>query len=198
MTNGGSGPSPDLSLARHDLGASCADVTGNLLANSSFETEVTGADPNGKANNTGSPASTIPGMWDGCCGTPQTTQWSVTQTASRCGGRSVEVKSTGASLNVLSQAIVPVQTGNAGKTFTLSGYAFVTAASSGGQLLLDVFDLMTNQPLSPTTLALASPTSDWTELRVTGTVPAGAKLQVRINTSGNVTAYVDDLAFTIN
>lgn len=197
MTNGGDGPAQDLSIVRHDLGISCADVAGNLLVNSSFETAATGSDPNGKANNTGSPPSTVPGGWDGCCGATMTTQWSVTQTAARCGANSLQVQSTNASLNVLSQAL-PVQAANAGKTFTLTGYAFVTSASSGGKILLDVFDLTANQPLTPTTLALASPTSDWTKLTVTGTVPAGGKLQARINTSGNVVAYVDDLSYTVN
>lgn len=196
MTNGGNGPTPDLSLVKHDLGSSCADVTGNLLVNPSFEAAAGGSDPNGKANNTGAPVSTIPD-WDGCCGGTMMTLWSVTDKAARCGGRSIQIESTGASLNVLSQ-VLPVQTGNVGKTFTLSGYIYVTSTSGGGQILLDIFDLTTNMPLSPTTVALAAPTNDWTERRVTGTVPAGAKLQVRINTSGNVTAYVDDLAFTIN
>ena len=45
----------------------CPLDTMNLLQNPGFENPSVEPDGNGKANNTGSPPSTIPGKWDGCC-----------------------------------------------------------------------------------------------------------------------------------
>jgi len=193
VTSGGDGPPRDLSAVSRDLGAGCMDVPANLLLNPSFEGPGTGADPNGSAKNTGSPASTIP-SWDGCCNQANGgTQWTVTPTVARCGTRSVQVQSTSADKNVLNQTFD--RSGDAGKAFQLSGWVFVTQNPSG-QILLDVFDLNTNNVVG-STLAEKSTTSDWFELKQSGTVPAGGKFQVRIFSTGTLQAYVDDLALVI-
>jgi hypothetical protein len=183
--------------APSDLGVDCQEVPGNLASNPSFESAVTGGSTNGEANNTGKPRSTIAGPWTGCC--PQMTdggtQWSVTQEVAHCGERALEVHSTLAEDNVLFQQISD-QSANAGKTFQLSGFVHVIQAENSGQLSCEVWDGATMTTLASTEV-LTAPTSGWLAVRQSGTVPYGGRLQVRIRSSGDVEAYVDDLVLVI-
>lgn len=188
-------PSADLS-APGDLGTECQQVAGNLISNASFESS-TGGSSDGEANNTGSPRSTIAGPWIGCC--PQMndggTQWAVSQEAARCGVRSLAVQSTQAAANVLVQT-APDQSASAGRTFQLSGFVHVIQAGNPGQISCEVWDSSTMTTLASTEV-LTAPTSGWLSVMLSGTVPYGGKLQVRISSSGDVQAYVDDLVLVI-
>lgn len=175
--------------------SSCLPPPSNYLLNPDFEAPSSqAADGNGVAKNTGSPASTIP-SWDGCCsqGLGGTT-WTVTQGMPRCGGRSLSLVSTMATTNVLNQALD--LRAQAGRTLRISGWVFVTQADPGASLKLDVFNLG-NSALVALTPPQTQTTADWTQLVATGTVPGNDRVQVRINTSGSLSAVVDDLVLTI-
>lgn len=178
-----------------DLSTACAEVSGNLVVNPSFETPAaSGGD--GTADNTGEPASTIPGPWSGCCSQSYGgTQWSVTQSAARCGGRSLQVQSATADGNSLVQSLTD-QSVNYGKTFELSGSVHLTQASDGGSILLEATD-GTGRIRLAATEALQAPSSGWVQLSQTGTVPRTGRIQVRITSTGSLEAYVDDLALRI-
>ena len=165
----------DLGSTSRDLQESCVLVNGNLLSNPSFEDTGGAATPS--ARNTGMPASTIVGGWEGCCSQANgSTEWKITTTTAFCGQRGLDIQSTTAMENVLFSPLT--RTGDVGRTFLLKGYAFVSAASAGGSLKLDVFDLMTSKPVAATT-ALVATTSNWQELSVSGTIPTGGRIQVR-------------------
>jgi hypothetical protein len=182
-------PAQDLSAVQHDLGPDCSDTGTNLLINPSFEMNSSGS-----ANNTGNPASTI-ASWNGCCSGGGGTTWQITQLVSHCGKNSISVQSTNATTNVLVQGLN--MSGDAGMTFHLSGWLFVSQIGTGGQILLDVFDLTKNAVVA-STVALSATTSDWFQLAQSGTVPTGGNFQVRINNSGTIQqAYVDDVSLTI-
>ena len=104
------------------------------------------------------------------------------------------VSSTNASANVLDQAL-PM--GNVGKTFLLSGWVNVTSVTGTGQIALDVFDDGTPKAVAATTVALKATTNSWFQLSVSGVVPASGNLRVRINSSGTLTAFVDDIVYRI-
>jgi hypothetical protein len=180
-----------------DLGGDCPAVPGNLASNPSFESSLTGGGPDGEANNTGKPPSTIAGPWLGCC--PQRTdggtQWSVTQEVGHCGARSLAVKSTMAAANFLFQPISD-QSASAGKTFRLSGFVHVIQTGNPGQISCEVWDGATLKTIASTEV-LTAPTSGWLAVMQSGTVPYGGRLQVRISSSGDVQAYVDDLVLVI-
>lgn len=183
--------------APSDLAVDCQDVPGNLVSNPSFESSVTGGGPNGMANNTGSPRSTIAGPWNGCC--PQTTdggtQWSVTQEVAHCGEKSLAVQSAMAETNVLIQGVSD-QSANVGKPFRLSGFVHVIQTGNPGQISCEVWDGKAMTKLVSTEV-LTSPTSGWLAVGQSGQVPYGGMLQVRISSSGDVQAYVDDLVLVI-
>lgn len=175
--------------------SSCLPPPSNYLLNPDFETPSTqAADGNGTAKNTGSPPSTIP-SWDGCCsqGLGGTT-WTVTQAMPRCGGRALSLVSTMATTNVLNQVLD--LRAQAGRTLRVSGWVFVTQADPGAALRLDVFNLGSSSlaALSP---PQTSATAEWTQLVATGTVPGNDRVQVRINTTGSLSAVVDDLVLDI-
>lgn len=179
-----------------DLGTGCTDVPGNLLANPSFETPATGSGDDGTADNTGEPASTIPGPWSGCCSQADGgTMWSITQSAALCGGRSLEVQSAGADNNSLLQLLTD-QSVNYGRTFEISGSVHVLQASGGGYILLEATD-STGRTRLASTQALRTPTASWVQLSQTGTVPRTGRIQARITSTGSLKAYVDDLVLRI-
>jgi hypothetical protein len=181
-----------------DLGSSlstdCMDVPGNLVQNPSFEVLATGPNPNGRANNTGDPSSTIPGPWSGCC--VQTsgggTTWTVSPDHARCGQRSLEAMSKAADTNTLSQRLADQPDGG-GKPFVLSGFVFVQGTGGGGRIVIEVVELMTQMRIAATE-TLSGPTTDRVALRQRGVVPRSGQMQLRISSSGNVVAHVDDLA----
>lgn len=191
---GDAGVGQDFSQRARDM-STCQIPVSNFLLNADFETASTQAtDGNGQARNTGSPKSSIP-SWDGCCdqGLGGTT-WTVTQAMPRCGGRAVSVVSSMASLNVLNQTLD--LRAQAGRTLRLTGWAFVSQAQPGAGLKIDAFNLG-NQAVFAVSSTLSETTADWTQLVATGTVPGNASLQVRINTSGTISAVVDDLVLTV-
>lgn len=184
----------DLSATSRDLAEACVLVNGNLLSNPSFED--IGGNPMPSARNSSNPPSTIVGGWEGCCTQADgSTEFRVTTTAAFCGQRGLDVQSTTARDNVLYLPLT--RSGDVGRSFQLKGYAFVSAASAGGSLKLDVFDLTTSKAVAATT-ALVSTTSNWEMLNVSGTIPTGGRIQVRINCSGTLRASVDELSFLIN
>jgi len=176
-------------MQARDMGM-CPIDSQNLLQNPGFETPSVEPDGNGKAVNTGSPASSIPGKWDGCCNqSGGGTTWMVSLGTPRCGLRSLQVTSTSATANVLNQSLqLPSKVG---KTLTASAYVFVQQASAGAKIGLDIWDLGANKVIasSPT---IAQSTADWQKLELSVPVPSGGNFQLRINTSGTLTAYVDD------
>ena len=120
-------------MQARDMGM-CPIDSQNLLQNPGFETPSVEPDGNGKAVNTGSPASSIPGKWDGCCNqSGGGTTWMVSLGTPRCGLRSLQVTSTSATANVLNQSLqLPSKVG---KTLTASAYVFVQQASAISNLL---------------------------------------------------------------
>lgn len=183
-----------------DLGSgltpSCADVPDNRVQNASFEVPAAGPDPDGKANNSGDPRSTIPGPFSGCCvQSIGGTQWVVTEERARCGQRSLQVLSQDADGNVLSQRLAD-QPDAAGKPFLLAGFVLVQQADGGGRILIDVLDPASQSRVTMTE-ALSGPTMDWVPLRQRGVVPKGGQMQLRISSSGSIHAYVDDLSLRI-
>lgn len=190
----GDGGSEDFSQRRRDL-LSCEMPTGSLLANGGFEVPTAqAADGNGQARSTGNPRSTIPN-WDGCCSQAGGgTTWTVISTMPRCGLRAVSLSSTAAMGNVLNQDL-DLRT-QVGRTYRLTGWFFVTQSMPDAGLRLDVFDLNAGAVAASSPL-LTQGTADWTPLGVTGTVPAGGRIQARVNTSGTLSAVADDLSFTL-
>lgn len=189
-TQGTDGTPPDLAGVERDMTPICTEVVGNLLGNPGFEASI-----GGTASNLGGSASSIPN-WQGCCGTMQTTTYEVTSTQRYCGERSVRVTgSSEAMMNVLFQGLT--RPGDAGKTFVLSGWVNVTSIT-GGEISLDVFNLnSTPASIVAPTVSLKNVSSGWFELRATGTMPTGGNVQIRINTSGNIEAFVDNLSLRI-
>lgn len=185
-TSGVNPTPPDLSSTSRDLGRDCTNPAANRLMNPGFETG------DGTANNTGAPASTITN-WDGCC-SGGTTTWTVSMMSPYCGSRAIKVMSMNAQANVLSQSFN--SPGDAGKQVAVSGHVFVTTIDATATIKLDVWDLMTNQVVN-SSAALTTTSSDWVTLMLNAAVPAGGRYQVRINTSGSVEAYVDDLSLII-
>jgi hypothetical protein len=185
-TSGVNPTPPDLLPAARDLGRDCTNPPLNRVMNPSFESG------DGMAVNTGVPASTI-ASWDGCC-TGGNTSWAISALSPYCGSRSVKVTSMNAQANVLSQSIT--SPGDVGKQFVVAGRVFVTTIDAGATIKLDIWDLMANQVVISTT-ALTTASSDWVPLMQTAMVPTGGRIQVRINTSGNVEAFVDDLSLLI-
>lgn len=190
----GDGGSEDFSQRLRDM-LSCEVPAGSLIVNGGFEVPAAQAsDGNGQARNTGSPRSTIP-SWDGCCSQMDGgTTWTVINTMPRCGLRSVSIASTTATGNVLNQDLD--LRAQVGRSYRLTGWFFVTQAMPAAGLRIDVFNLETSA-VAATSPALAQGTADWTLLTVTGTVPAGGRLQTRVNTTGTLSAVADDLSFTI-
>ena len=183
------GGSPDLAAQTRDMGM-CPIDPSNQLQNPGFETPSVELDGNGKASNTGSPASSIPGRWDGCCNQAGGgTTWTVTTTMARCGFRSLLVSSTSANANVLNQTL-PLSA-LVGKTLYGGAYVYVSQAGSGAKLGLDIWDLNANKVIasSPT---ISTTTPDWQRLDLSVQIPSGGNLQLRINSSGTLTAMVDD------
>lgn len=179
-----------------DLDPDCAAIPGNLIANPSFETPAAGSSGDGTADNTGEPASTIPGPWSGCCSQVDGgTVWSISRTAALCGGRSLEVMSAGADGNSLLQLLAD-QSASYGRSFELSGSVHLTQISMGGSILLEATDGTGRLKLAATD-ALRSPTASWVQLSQTGAVPRTGRIQVRITSTGNLKAYVDDLTLRI-
>jgi hypothetical protein len=179
-----------------DLGPDCAASPGNLIANPSFETPATGTSGDGTADNTGEPASTIPGPWTGCCSQVDGgTTWSVSRTAALCGERSLEVMSADADGSSLLQ-LLAAQSASSGKSFELSGAVHLVQAGTGGSILLEATDGTGRIRLAATD-ALRSPTASWVQLSQTGSVPSTGRIQVRITSTGNLHAYVDDLTLRI-
>jgi len=185
-TSGVNQTPPDLLPAARDLGRDCTNSPTNRLMNPSFESG------DGMAVNSGVPASTIT-SWDGCC-TGGNTTWAVTTASPFCGSRSIKVTSQNAQANVLSQTIN--SPADATKQFVVSGRVFVTTIDAGATIKLDIWDLMGNQVVTSST-ALTTASSDWVPLMQTANVPTGGRYQVRINTSGNVEAFVDDLSLIV-
>lgn len=190
----GDGGIEDFSQRRRDM-LSCEAPAGSALANGGFELPTAQApDGNGQARNTGSPRSTIP-SWDGCCSQPVGgTTWTVIETLPRCGLRSLSIASSEAAGNVLNQDLD--LRAQVGRTYRLVGWFFVTQAMPAAGLRLDVFDL------EASAVAAASPpltqgSADWVQLAVTGRIPAGGRMQARVNTTGTLRAVADDLSFTI-
>ena len=66
-------------------------------------------------------------------------------------------------------------------------------AQAGAELALDLFDLTQSRVLA-SSAPLTAPTADWRFLSVMGQVPTGGAVQVRINSTGTLTAVVDDTA----
>lgn len=188
MTGGGNQPPQDLSQSTHDLQRDCTLPSNNRIMNPTFEMD------SGVANNKAMPASSI-GSWTGCCsmGTIDT-NWTVLDASPRCGKRSVKVASVNANQNVLLQEFNSPS--DAGHQFQLSGWFFVTTIDATGSIKLDIFDRTANA-ISSTTQPLQQTSSDWVQLQVTGTIPAGGFYQARISSSGNVEAYVDDVSLVV-
>lgn len=185
-TSGVNPTPPDLAPGARDLSRDCSNLTGNRLQNPSFESG------DGSANNMATPPSTI-AQWTGY-GAGGTTTYTVTQTSPRCGTRAVKVDSANAAANVLLQRIT--SPADAGKQFQLAGWVFVTTTDATSQLKLDIWDLTANQ-VATSTVALTSTTNDWVQLSKTASVPTGGDFQVRINSTGNLQAFVDDLLLVI-
>ena len=186
----------DLSQTRRDL-QSCEPLPGNLLGNPGFEQpSPSEPDGNGQASNRGNPPSTIPGgplgPWDGCCSQATGgTRWTVTTTMPRCGARALRVVSDQAAANVLNQRLdLAAYTG---RSVRASAWVFIAQAAAGAALTLDLFDLTQSRPLA-SSAPLNAPTADWHFLSVMGQVPTGGAVQVRLNSSGTLTAVVDDTA----
>lgn len=186
-TSGVNPTPPDLGSTSRDLGRDCTNPASNRLMNPGFESG------DGVANNTGAPASTI-SMWDGCCSSGGMSSWTVSTLSPSCGSRSIKVSSNAAQAHVLSQSFN--SPGDAGKAFTVSGRVFVATIDAAATIKLDVWDLMTSQVVTSTS-ALTTVSSDWVTLMQSAAVPASGRYQVRINTSGTVEAYVDDLSLII-
>lgn len=189
-------PPPAELGASADLAVDCQDVAGNLIKNPSFEAFTAAGAPGGTANNTGYPRSTITGPWDGCCSQMGSggTQWIVTQKSARCGARSLAVQSTMAEANMLSQGLAD-QGASVAKVFHFSAYVWVEQIGSG-RIAWEVWDGAT-QTLLSSTEEITVPTDGWLYVVQSGTVPDSGKLQVRISSTGDVQAYVDDLVLLI-
>jgi hypothetical protein len=185
----------DAAEAHPDLGGDCAEAPDNLIMNPSFETPAGGAGE-GRADNTGEPSSTIPGPFSGCCSQSDGgTVWVVFRGTRRCGARSLQVQSTRAATNYLSQDLTD-QSVNFGRPFELSGSVLVTQVGGGGYLVLEVWEGAGRSQLA-TTAEVGAPTDGWLRLSQRGTVPRTGRLQLRIRSSGDVQAYVDDLLLRI-
>lgn len=191
------GGGEDLGATTRDLrSANCEPTAGNLLVNPGFEVAAAQGDGNGQAKNTGLPPSTISG-WDGCCTQAMAangTTWLVTQSMPRCGLRAVFVSSSAATENVLDQTLT--RGADVGRDFVASGWVYLYEVGSGAQLKLDVFDDTAKQAIYSSTV-LSALTPGWTQLTVTGKIPAAGRVQLRVNSSGTLKALVDDLAFTV-
>jgi hypothetical protein len=190
----GDGGSEDFSLRSRDM-LSCEAPAGSLLMNGGFEAPtMQAANGNGQARNTGNPASTIP-SWDGCCNQASGgTTWTVITTMPRCGTRAVSISSSSATDNVLNQSLD--LRAHVGRSYRLVGWFFVSQAMPAAGLQLDVFNFDTSAVAAASSV-LTQGTADWTPLMLTGTVPAGGRLQARITTSGTLSAVADDLFFTL-
>lgn len=193
------GGSEDLSQTRRDL-MSCQPLPGNLLGNPGFEQpSPSEPDGNGQASNRGSPPSTIPGgplgPWDGCCSQPTGgTRWRVGPTMARCGTRALGLVSDQAAANVLNQRLDLAA--YSGRSVRASAWVFIAQALDGAQLTLDLFDLTQGRPLA-SSAPLTATTADWHFLSVMGQVATGGAVQVRINTTGTLSAVVDDAALAL-
>ncbi len=199
LTVAADGGVEDFSATWRDL-LMCDPVLGNLVKNGDFEDPAPAAlDGNGTASNTGSPPSTIPpadqSKWDGCCSQASGgTTYQVTRTVHRCGQRAVQLVSTQAQSNVLNQKLDLAA--QAGRSFRVTGYALVSQLTAGSKLALDVFDLGKSQVVATST-AVTATTADWQLLSVSGTVPTGGNVQLRIVSTGTLTAVVDDLTLGV-
>jgi hypothetical protein len=195
----GDGGVEDFSATTRDL-LMCDPVVGNLLANGDFEQPSGQAgDGSGEANNTGNPPSTIAplgfGKWDGCCSqVGGGTTYRVTSTVHRCGQRAVLLASTQAQNNVLNQSLR--LTTQAGRRFYVTGYVRVSQLSIGSKLALDLFDLTQSQVVAASE-AVTQATADWQLVSLSGTVPSAGQVQLRIVSTGTLTAAVDDLALGV-
>ena len=182
------GGTPDLSMLARDMGV-CAIDPANLIQNPGFETPSKDLDGNGKANNTGTPGSSIPN-WDGCCSQATGgTSWTIATSMPHCDLRSLTVVSTTANANVLNQAL-PVS-GKIGKSLSASAYVFVPSLQPGGKLAIDIWD-DTAKKVIATSAMVTTTTPDWLRLQLSVPIPSPGNLQYRINTSGTLTALVDD------
>lgn len=179
----------DLAPVQRDLGT-CLDRFQNLVKNPSFE-----AESDGMAHNTGAPVSTI-SDWDGCCTLAGSdTVWTVSKMHAHCGTNAVLVKSQNASAHVLNQTFH--RPGDVGQAFVLSGWIWMQDAGADARLKLDVWDLHAPEKKVAETEALTSANMSWFRIKVGGTVPNDGNFQVRINSSGSLVAYVDDLSLVI-
>lgn len=182
------GDAPDLSQLVRDLG-SCVSEAANLIRNPGFEAPSTELDGNGKANNTGNPASSIPN-WDGCCSQAGGgTTWVIATTSPKCGTRALSVQSTSANANVLNQSL-PLSS-QVGKTLLASAFVFVQSVSGAGQLGIDVWDDQAKKVIA-SSVPVNNTTPDWFKVDLSVPIPAGGNLQLRITSSGTLTALVDD------
>lgn len=187
-TNTIEGGTPDLSMVTRDMGACTTDPL-NLIQNPGFETLSTELDGNGKANNTGTPGSSIP-RWDGCCSQASGgTTWVISTSMPRCDYRSLVVTSTAANANVLNQAL-PLSS-MVGKNLQASAWVYVQSVQSGGKLAIDIWDDTAKKVIASSATATTT-TPDWLKLTLSVPIPAGGNLQYRINSSGTLTAMVDD------
>lgn len=190
------GGSEDLSQLRRDL-MSCQPLSGNLLGNPGFEQpSPSEPDGNGQAVSRGNPPSTIPGgplgPWDGCCSQPLGgTRWRVGTGMARCGTRALGLTSDQAAANVLNQRLDLAA--YSGRSVRASAWVFIAQAQGGAELSLDLFDLTQSRVLA-SSAPLTAPTADWRFLSVMGQVPTGGAVQVRISSTGTLTAVVDDTA----
>lgn len=184
---------PDAASASVDKVPDCTLIPGNLLTNPSFEVLAGGSNPNGQANNMGASLGTIP-AWRGCCGTIETTRWTVTQEKARCGARSVFYEAKGAVNTVLIHSVdIP---SDVGKTVSFTGW-FSMSSGANGSVSLDVFDNGAPKTVLAESPALAGGSEGWVLLKTAYVVPAGGRLEFRIVINGTVTGYVDDLTAQI-
>lgn len=182
------GGTPDLSMVTRDMGACTIDPL-NLIQNPGFETLSTDLDGNGKANNTGTPGSSIP-RFDGCCSQMSGgTTWNIATSMPHCDFRSLFVTSTNANANVLNQAL-PLST-KVGKTLQASAYVYVQSIQSGGKVAIDIWDDTAKKVIASST-PVTTITPDWLKISLSIPVPAPGNLQYRINSTGTLTAIVDD------
>lgn len=192
-TNGVDGSEQDYRVVVPDSSPSCGTQSGEQLSNGSFEEGM------GSAYNGGQPPTTIAGAWDGCCNADnqgQNTTWQVTSLMAHCGMQAIALSSNAsANDNVLVQS--HLIDGGGSKGFTLTGW-FLVQSAMAAQIQLDLFDLTGKQILS-TSPPLSGATAGWVSLTATGTLPAGASpsVQARVNNTGALTAFVDDISLTL-
>jgi hypothetical protein len=111
-----------------------------------------------------------------------------------CGSRAVTVSSNQAEANVLNQRLDLA--GYGGQGVRAMVWVLLSQVQSGGALQLDLFDLDAGQVLA-TSPPLTAPTADWRLLSVLSQVPTAGALQVRIKSTGTLTAYVDDTSLAL-